>query len=62
MPALASAGAAVSADTPEFEKVDWKKLPNMRKLMFHACVLCVASCTTGYDGQVVRSHQNKNID
>jgi hypothetical protein len=50
MPAIATAGPAVAADTPEFEKVNWRKLPNMRKLYFHACVLCVASATTGYDG------------
>lgn len=50
MPALASAGAAAAADTPDFEKVDWKKLPNMRKLFWHASILCVASATTGYDG------------
>jgi hypothetical protein len=50
MPAIASAGPAVSADTPEFEKVNWRKMPNMRKLYWHACVLCIASATTGYDG------------
>jgi hypothetical protein len=52
MPAIAHAGAGANLDAPEFEKVNWKKLPNMRKLYFHACVLCVASATTGYDGYV----------
>jgi hypothetical protein len=52
MPAIATAGAAVSADTPEFERVIWYKLPNMRKLYWHCVVLCIASATTGYDGLV----------
>lgn len=50
MPVVASSGAAARSEAPEFEKVDWKKLPNMRKLYWHAAVLCVASATTGYDG------------
>lgn len=50
MPGLAHAGAAVRADVPEFEKVVWHKLPNMRKLFWHCSILCVASATTGYDG------------
>jgi hypothetical protein len=37
-------------EAPQFEKVEWKKRPNMRKLYIWACVLCVASATTGYDG------------
>lgn len=43
-----SAGAR--EDAPEFEKVNWRKDPNLRKLYFWACILCVASATTGYDG------------
>jgi hypothetical protein len=50
MPAIATANAAAAADAPEFEKVNWRKLPNMRMLYWHACVLCIASATTGYDG------------
>jgi hypothetical protein len=50
MPAIATAGAAVAEDTPEFERVEWRKMPNMRKLYWHAIVLCIASATTGYDG------------
>jgi hypothetical protein len=50
MPAIATAGAAVRADAPEFERVVWHKLPNMRKLFFHCSVLCIASATTGFDG------------
>ncbi|OCL12073.1 hexose transporter-like protein [Glonium stellatum] len=45
------------AEAPEFEKVDWKKDPNMRKLYFWAAVLCVASATTGYDGMMMNSSQ-----
>lgn len=57
MPAIANAGAAARADAPEFEKVIWYKLPNMRKLYWHACVLCIASATTGYDGMMMNSSQ-----
>jgi len=57
MPAIATAGADARADAPEFEKVNWKKLPNMRKLYWHAAVLCVASATTGYDGMMMNSSQ-----
>lgn len=44
------ATAAAQEEAPEFEKVDWKKEPGLRKLYFFAIVLCVASATTGYDG------------
>jgi hypothetical protein len=37
-------------DAPQFERVDWKKEPGLRKLYFYAFVLCIASATTGYDG------------
>lgn len=37
-------------ETPQFEKVDWKKDPGLRKLYFYAFILCIASATTGYDG------------
>jgi len=42
--------AHAQEETPDFEKVDWKKDPGLRKLYFYAFVLCVASATTGYDG------------
>lgn len=35
---------------PEIPKVQWTKLPNMRKLYFYCVILCVCSATTGYDG------------
>jgi len=57
MPAIAHAGAGANLDAPDFEKVNWRKLPNMRKLYWHACVLCVASATTGYDGMMMNSSQ-----
>ena len=37
-------------EAPEFEKVNWKKEPHLRKLYAYAVVLMVASATTGYDG------------
>ncbi|KAF1849160.1 hexose transporter-like protein [Cucurbitaria berberidis CBS 394.84] len=49
--------AAARADAPEFEKVIWHKDPNLRKLYFWACILCVASATTGYDGMMMNSSQ-----
>jgi len=54
---IATAGAAVRADAPEFERVVWHKLPNMRKLFFHCSVLCIASATTGFDGMMMNSSQ-----
>jgi hypothetical protein len=42
--------AEAQAAAPVFDKVNWKKSPNMRKLYFYAAVLCIASATTGYDG------------
>lgn len=58
MVAIASANVrAAQEDAPQFEKVNWKKEPNMRKLYFWACILCVASATTGYDGMMMNSSQ-----
>lgn len=45
-----SDAVAAREDAPQFEKVNWRKEPNMRKLYFWASILCVASATTGYDG------------
>jgi len=49
--------AHAQEETPDFEKVDWKKDPGLRKLYFYAFVLCVASATTGYDGMFFNSVQ-----
>jgi hypothetical protein len=38
-------------DGPRFEKADWKR-GNLRTLYLLACVLMIASATTGYDGFV----------
>jgi hypothetical protein len=38
------------AEAPQFEKVDWKREPHLRKLYMMAAALMVASATTGYDG------------
>lgn len=38
------------AEAPQFEHVNWKSNPGLRKLYFYAAVLCIASATTGYDG------------
>jgi hypothetical protein len=50
MKATKTAAAVAQAEAPEFEKVNWMREPNMRKLYFYCGVLCVASATTGYDG------------
>ncbi|KAL2141841.1 hypothetical protein VTI28DRAFT_1877 [Corynascus sepedonium] len=54
----AEATAAAQEEAPQFERVDWKKDPGLRKLYFYAGVLCVASATTGYDGMFFNSVQN----
>lgn len=38
------------AETPKFEKVNWKKEPHLRKLYLLSIGLMVAAATTGYDG------------
>lgn len=40
----------VQQDGPEFARVEWTKEPHLRKLYAWACVLMIASATTGYDG------------
>lgn len=50
--------AHAQEEAPQFEKVDWKRDPGLRKLYFYAAVLCVASATTGYDGMLFGSVQN----
>lgn len=37
-------------DVPTFEKVDWKRDRNMRRLYFWCAILCIASANNGYDG------------
>lgn len=49
---------AAQEEAPNFEKVDWRKEPGLRKLYAHAFVLCIASATTGYDGMFFNSVQN----
>ncbi|ORY61804.1 general substrate transporter [Pseudomassariella vexata] len=49
--------AVAQHEAPEFERVDWKREPNLRKLYAWACVLLVASATTGYDGMLVNTSQ-----
>lgn len=46
----AEATAIAQEEAPQFERVEWRKDPGLRKLYFYAAVLCVASATTGYDG------------
>lgn len=38
------------AEAPDFEKVNWKQEPHLRKLYAYGLVLMIASATTGYDG------------
>lgn len=40
----------IQDETPQLERVDWRKDPGLRKLYFYAFILCIASATTGYDG------------
>ncbi|KAI0017284.1 sugar transporter [Xylariomycetidae sp. FL0641] len=49
--------AIAQEEAPEFERVTWYKEPGLRKLYFHAFILCVASATTGYDGSFLNSVQ-----
>lgn len=35
------------AEAPQFEKVDWKREPHLRKLYMLSAALMVASATTG---------------
>jgi hypothetical protein len=37
-------------EAPDFERVEWRKEPHLRKLYAWAVVLMIASATTGYDG------------
>ena len=37
-------------EAPQFEYVNWRKDPGLRRLYFYCAILCVASATTGYDG------------
>ena len=46
----AEATVAAQEEAPQFEHVEWKKDPGLRKLYFYAVILCIASATTGYDG------------
>ncbi|KAH1279127.1 hypothetical protein KXW98_002495 [Aspergillus fumigatus] len=45
------------AEAPQFEKVDWKREPHLRKLYMLSAALMVASATTGYDGMLVNTSQ-----
>ncbi|KAK4128925.1 general substrate transporter [Parathielavia appendiculata] len=54
----ADATRAAQEEAPEFEHVDWKRDPGLRKLAFYAFILCIASATTGYDGMFFNSVQN----
>lgn len=50
--------AIAQEEAPQFEKVHWMQEPGLRKLYWHAFVLCIASATTGYDGMFFNSVQN----
>ncbi|KAL1972268.1 hypothetical protein VTN31DRAFT_7487 [Thermomyces dupontii] len=65
MPAISVGKSALKGDVeiaqigaPQLEKVKWWTDPGLRKLYFWAAVLCVASATTGYDGQMLNTSQN----
>ncbi|PGH10525.1 hypothetical protein AJ79_05453 [Helicocarpus griseus UAMH5409] len=48
------------AEAPDFEKVNWKKEPHLRKLYALCAVLMIASATTGYDGTLLNVSQQIN--
>ncbi|KAK4197863.1 general substrate transporter [Triangularia verruculosa] len=54
----AAAAEVAQEEAPQFERVDWRKDPGLRKLYFFAIILCVASATTGYDGMLFNAVQN----
>jgi hypothetical protein len=43
---------AAQAEAPHLKKVNWRSDAGLRKLYFYAFFICIASATTGYDGQV----------
>ncbi|KAF5658690.1 hexose transporter [Fusarium heterosporum] len=45
-------------EAPKFEHVTWYKDPGLRTLCFYACVLCVSSMGTGWDGMYMGVVQN----
>ncbi|KAI0602043.1 hexose transporter [Biscogniauxia sp. FL1348] len=47
----------VQREAPVFERVSWTREPHLRKLYAMACVLMIASATTGYDGMLVNTSQ-----
>ncbi|RYO76731.1 hypothetical protein DL762_002738 [Monosporascus cannonballus] len=46
-----------SWEVPQFEKVYWMREPHLRKLYAWACVLMIASATTGFDAMLVNTSQ-----
>ncbi|RYP79270.1 hypothetical protein DL769_003050 [Monosporascus sp. CRB-8-3] len=46
-----------SWEVPQFERVYWMKEPHLRKLYAWACVLMIASATTGFDAMLVNTSQ-----
>ncbi|KAF6826680.1 hexose transporter protein [Colletotrichum plurivorum] len=52
------ATAHAQEEAPRFERVIWYKEPGLRKLYWHAFILCIASASTGYDGMFFNSVQN----
>ncbi|KFY08085.1 hypothetical protein V492_06551 [Pseudogymnoascus sp. VKM F-4246] len=49
------------AEAPDFEKVNWRREPHLRKLYACGVVLMVASATTGYDGMLINTSQQIEI-
>ena len=45
--------AIAQAEAPEIPPVNWRTDPGLRKLYFYCAIICVASATTGYDGQAL---------
>ena len=54
-------GGAVRADAPQFEKVNWRREPHLRKLYSMTIFLLIASATTGYDGSLANICQQMDL-
>lgn len=52
------ATAHAQEEAPQFEHVTWYQDAGLRKLYWHAFILCVGSASTGYDGMFFNSVQN----
>jgi len=48
-------------NVPQFERVNWRKEPHLRKMYIMTVFLLVASATTGYDGMLSNTAQQMDL-